>query len=179
MSKAKAITLLIKNFKTPPRDFFEEIMLSAEKDEYVYYKAGIFICEKNAMQHYASLEEYWTRSFYAFVENTRIGNLFHKSIPLIHWQTEAQENFCLDCLTLLEKYTPEQIGDNYLDIPALYSTIQNTQSAVNILDKHIISSAALSDNFYISYFILDDDIAMQNKWQKKLNAQTFKQEHTQ
>lgn len=168
MHKAEIITSLIRDFSPKSHDFFEETMFIHERNECFHYKAGIFVCEKEDMQQYSCLEEYWTRSFYAFIENIRIGSLFHKAMPLIHWKEITKESFSNKYIELLEKYTLEQLHPESprFSRAYLHAKIQNLGTTINIMEKSIFSSVSKSRGGYVSYFILDDDIAQKNKWPK-------------
>jgi len=169
MKNADDIKYLIRNFSIPPSDWFTECMFIAQDDESFYYKGAIFICGKDSTSKYASTSEFWVISFNALIENVRVGEWFHKAVPLIRQNEIPQERFAAQYNYLLDNYTPDS---DFLECQAFEESHtnlreRNFEDSINILDDLIVSSLSISDGDYVSCFILDDQIGLSHKWTKE------------
>lgn len=165
----KEIRDLIRNFKVSQADYFSECMIIAQAGDNLYYKGGVFTCDKDSVVSYTGVPAFWVRSFYAFIENVRLGDLFHKAIPLVHWEAISSDMFVTQYGDLLQKYTIENItGEIWAENEASKNLdVENVSNAINILNDSIISSVAVSNEGYVSYFIINDYMGMRNIWPKK------------
>jgi len=143
-------------------------MLIGEEGDKLYYKAGIFLCAGTCVDKYKNVEEYWTRSFYAFIENLQTGDLFKKSIPYIKWEEVSTESFRRETLKLLTEYRLESFSLEGQKEEEIFETLQciDLSQSVSVIDDFVTSSVAMSKNTYVSFFSLDKDLALKSKWHR-------------
>lgn len=165
---ADEIKEIIKGFKAPQREFFAECMMLGHVEDSYYYKGAIFTCDKSSVSAYKGISDFWVRSFYALVENAWLGDLFHKVIPLIHWEPISSDVFVNQYRDMMKECDIESMaGKKCVEIGAPKNLdSDNINFAVNVLKDSVISSIAISNENYISYFILNDEIGIRRKWPK-------------
>ncbi|WP_435641985.1 hypothetical protein [Micavibrio aeruginosavorus] len=166
--KVNELKTLIVDFQIPSCDYFSECMRIAQHNKDLYYKGGVFICDQDSVKNYASMSEFWARSFFALIENIGLGDLFHKVIPLLRWDNIASDIFVDEYAGLLKESVIENIaGDDGAEKEmTAQMDAKNISGAVKVLNDSIISSVARLNGGYVSYFIMADDVGLRNGWRK-------------
>lgn len=150
------IRRMIRDFNIPSQDKLTECLLKLPNKNHPIWDAGIFISIDQVKGSYSDIFEFWVRSFFCFIEDTRQGLAFKQAVESVECQKISSEEFKRDYFALLNQRVPDAgFAENQL-YPETYVEIQkrtfsNPYAVLN--HPNIKTAVAHSNGEFVSYFV--------------------------